>query len=278
MSRASRSIPDDAFVLVIGAMKSGTTTFFAHLTSHPAIAGSRVNEPEYFSEHQGHGVEVASYEDLWDYDPGLHRYCAEASTGYTKYPHELRVPDRMVQSGIDPKFIYLVRHPLDRMESQFNHGLIRQRPWAYDDFREPELLDLSRYYMQLQQYLLRFPDRERYRIVDFDDLIAEPDRVMEGTFDWLGLDPIGIEEDRHENRTPEPSKLELMLDGIDLSVPLAVVPDTLKESLKNALRTVSPAKRKMTQTESERARAYLRHDLQLFGEEFGFPVGKWGFG
>ena len=44
MTRTSRSIPDDTFVLVIGAMKSGTTTFYAHLTSHPAIAGSRVNE------------------------------------------------------------------------------------------------------------------------------------------------------------------------------------------------------------------------------------------
>lgn len=185
MTRSSPAIPNDAFVLVIGAMKSGTSTFFAHLTSHPAIAGSRVSEPEYFSENQGHGIEVASYEDLWDYDPKRHRYCAEASTGYTKYPHELRVPDRIVQSGIDPRFIYLVRHPLDRMESQFNHGLIRQRPWTYDDFREPELLNLSRYYMQLQQYLMRFSDRERCRIVDFDDLVTEPRRVMEETFPCL---------------------------------------------------------------------------------------------
>lgn len=118
--------PRDAHVIVIGAMKCGTTTLFAHLARHPEIAGSRVKEPEFFSEHQGHGVDVDRYEELWDFDPATHRYCVEASTGYMKYPVEMSVPDRLLEAGIEPRFLYVVRDPIDRMESQFNHGLVRR--------------------------------------------------------------------------------------------------------------------------------------------------------
>ena len=270
-------IPQDAFVLVIGAMKSGTTTFFSHLTDHPAVARSRVNEPEYFSASQQHGIEVKRYDDLWDYDPRRHRYCAEASTGYSKYPHESGVPDRMRAAGIEPRFVYLVRDPVDRIESQYNHGRVRRTSWAYDDFFEPGLLDLSRYFMQLEQYLLRYPDRDRYRVVDFEQLISAPRRVMTDVHRWLDLDPVPVLEDRHENRTPEPSRLELLLDDLDLSAPLARVPARVKEGAKRALRRVAPGKRRMSGEERERARDYLRADILEFGREFEFPVEKWGF-
>ena len=277
MTISSSEIPDGAFVLVIGAMKSGTTTFFSHLTDHPAIARSRVNEPEFFLEHQGHGVDVEHYDEIWDYDPGRHRYCAEASTGYTKYPHELMVPDRMRAAGIEPRFIYLVRDPVDRMESQYNHGRVRQTSWAYDDFFEPGLINLSRYFMQLQQFLLRYPDRDRYRIVDFDELVTSPGRVMEDVHRWLDLDPVPVSEDRHENRTPEPSGVELLLADVDLSAPLSLVPRRVKDGAKRALRRVAPGKRRMSEGERERARDYLRTDMVHFGREFDFPVEKWGF-
>lgn len=270
-------IPKDAYVIVIGAMKSGTTTFFAHLTSHPGVAASHVGEPEFFSEHQGHGVHVERYDDLWDYDPDMHRYCAEASTGYTKYPGEPHVPDRMLDVGIEPRFIYLVRDPIDRIESQFNHGLLRQRPWAYDDILDPALLNVSRYYMQTQQFLLRFHDRSRYRIIDFDELVTSPQAVMDGTFRWLGLDPVAIAEDRHENKTPEPSRLELLLADIDLTAPLQLIPGSIKKRLKSFLRRRSPGRRRMVDEERERAKSYLQRDIRLFGESFEFPVGKWGF-
>lgn len=270
-------IPSDAYVIVIGAMKSGTSTFFSHLTSHPEVAASRVKEPEYFSEFQGHGADVDRYEELWEFDPKLHRYCAEASTGYTKYPDEPHVPDRMRDAAINPKFIYLVRDPIARMESQFNHGFLRRTPWAYDDFFDPALLDLSRYHMQLQQFLLRLPDRSRYQILDFDELVADPQRVMEHVFEWLDLEPIPIASDRRVNRAPQRSRLELLLADVDLSGPLKLVPASFKRRLKNLLRERAPASRRMTAEERERARRYLQRDIQLFGEAFDFPVEKWGF-
>lgn len=270
-------IPPDAYVIVIGAMKCGTSTLFAHLARHPKVARSRVKEPEFFSEYQSHGVDVDRYEELWDFDPDRHRYCVEASTGYTKFPHEPHVPDRMLEANIDPKFLYAVRNPLDRMESHFNHGLTRKRPWAYEDFLEPGILNLSRYYMQIQQFLLRFPDRDRYQIVDFDELVSHPQRVVDRITRWLGLDPLEIDPDRHENKTPEPSRLEHLLWDIDLSAPLSLVPHPIKQGLKGFLRERNPVTRQMTKQEREKARGYLARDIRLFGRKFGFPVEKWGF-
>lgn len=258
-------------------MKSGTSTFFSHLSSHPEVAASRVKEPEYFSEFQGHGADVEAYEDLWEFDPKVHRYCAEASTGYTKYPDEPHVPDRMLEAGIKPRFIYLVRDPIARMESQFNHGFLRRTAWAYDDFLDPALLDLSRYYMQLQQFLLRFPDRSRYQVLDFDELVAHPQGVMERLFQWLELEPISVTKDRLVNRAPQRSRLELLLADLNLSLPQKLVPGPIKRRIKNLLRERTPARRKMTADERKKAKRYLERDIRLFGEEFDFPVEKWGF-
>lgn len=269
-------IPPDAHVIVIGAMKCGTSTLFAYLARHPRIAPSRVKEPEFFSEYQGHGIDVDRYEDLWDFDPDQHRFCVEASTGYTKYPGEPHVPDRMLEAGIDPKLIYAVRHPLDRMESQFNHARIRRTDWAYDDLLDPALLNLSRYYMQMQQFLLRFPDRDRYHVVGFDDLVSCPQATMDDVFRWLGLATIDLPRDLHENRTPEPSRVELLMADVDLSDPLGLVPRSVKDRVKRFLRDSVPAKKHMTEDERDRARAYLARDIELFGETFGFPVERWG--
>lgn len=271
------SIPRDAYVIVIGAMKSGTSTFFRHLTSHPHVAASRVKEPEYFSQFQGHGLAVEVYEDLWEFDSQAHRYCAEASTGYTKYPHEPCVPDRILETGIEPRFIYVIRDPIARVESQFNHFYLRPESWAYDDFWDPGLLDPSRYHMQLQQFLLRFPDRGRYWIVDFDELIADAQSVMDRAFRWLDLEPVPVVGDRWAKTTPQPSRLELLFGNIDLSAPLKLIPGPVKTRCKDLLRARTPARRRMTDRERERARRYLRHDIVLFGKEFEFPVEKWGF-
>lgn len=271
------SIPTDAYVIVIGAMKSGTSTFFSHLASHPQVAPSRVKEPEYFSAFQGHGLDVQAYEELWEFDSDAHRYCAEASTGYTKYPHEPHVPDRIREAGIRPKFIYLVRDPVTRVESQFNHFYLRPNSWTYDGFWDPGLLDLSRYYMQLHQFLLRFPDKSRYWIVDFDELVTDAQRVMDRTFRWLGLESVSVVAERRANGAPQPSWLELQLKNIDLPHPLKRVPGPIKRWCKQLLRQRIPGRRQMTDRERERVRRYLRHDIRLFGQEFGFPVEKWGF-
>ena len=43
--------------LVIGAMKAGTTSLFAHLARHPEIAPCRDKEPSFFCSHYDRGLD-----------------------------------------------------------------------------------------------------------------------------------------------------------------------------------------------------------------------------
>ena len=112
------AIDPDKFLLIIGSAKSGTSSLFRYLSEHPAVCPSVTKEPEYFSEHQMHPRPVRRYEDLWpDFDPAVHRYALEGSTGYTKWPVENGVAERMRAYGIRPRLVYLVRDPVERIES-----------------------------------------------------------------------------------------------------------------------------------------------------------------
>ena len=80
----------------------------------------------------------------------------ESSTHYTKLPTYPRTVDRMVRDLPRLKFIYVMRHPIDRLVSQYVHEVTTGRVAV--GLREalehhPELIDYSRYSMQLQPFL-----------------------------------------------------------------------------------------------------------------------------
>ncbi|MFC4258675.1 hypothetical protein ACFOZ5_06455 [Marinobacter lacisalsi] len=79
-------IPRDRYLLIIGAMKCGTSSLYDYLCGHPDLCPALTKEPEYFSSHQRHGVNVGRYEQLWTFDSRFHQYAMEASTGYAKFP------------------------------------------------------------------------------------------------------------------------------------------------------------------------------------------------
>ena len=112
-------------LLLIGAQKCGTSSLFHLLVTHPDILPSTKKEPEFFSRSQGHRKnDILEYTDLWpgrDKVPGA--YLLEASTGYTKYPEEIGVAQRIFEADIDPHFIYVTRDPFKRIESHFNWGI-----------------------------------------------------------------------------------------------------------------------------------------------------------
>lgn len=115
---------DHQYLIIIGAMKAGTTSLFHILNSHPDICGSFIKEPNFFCEPKMHRVTVDRYDDLWpDSATKPFRYLMEASACYTIPPHSASVPEAIKQSGIGVKFIYCVRDPIERIQSQLNWAI-----------------------------------------------------------------------------------------------------------------------------------------------------------
>ena len=174
-------------------MKAGTTSLFNYLAAHPQIAASRVKEPDFFAGglRKGKKRSAARYFALWpDFDPARHRYALEASPSYSKFPMHGQAPARMArfaaERGARFKLIYLLRDPVDRIESHVAHNIAR-RPGRPTSGPFAEEIAVSRYARQLDRFLRRFP-REDLLLLDFDDLRADPLALVGRALDFLGLE------------------------------------------------------------------------------------------
>jgi Sulfotransferase family len=141
--------------IVIGAMKSATTTLHEQLARQPGILMSRPKEPNFFSDDR-------MYARGWRWYSSLFASAAEddlrgeSSTHYTKLPDYPRTVARMVRDLPQVKLIYVMRHPIDRLMSQYMHELTtgRIKVDIHDAIeRHDELIEYGRYAMQLGPYV-----------------------------------------------------------------------------------------------------------------------------
>lgn len=174
--------------LLIGAMKSGTTTLSGYLREHPDVFLTTPKEPNFFNDHWHRGV--GWYERLFAKAVGA-PVRGEASVRYTSWPHDPECPRRI--AGLLPgvRLLYLVREPVVRMRSHYLHEVaaMRERRPIQRALREnPLYLDRSRYATQLERYLDHFP-REQLMIVRGEDLFARPLEVLARVYEFIGADP-----------------------------------------------------------------------------------------
>jgi hypothetical protein len=271
-------VPPDAFAIIIGAMKSGTTTLYAHLAGHPQVCPCRVKEPEFFCTHQGHAPPgVSEYEELWDFDAAVHRWAIEASTGYTKYPWEEGVPERMDEYGIRPRMIYIMRDPFKRIES--HHDSMLPSPRVRRRILDEHHINTSDYHLQLSRYRRVWPDAE-ILLLDFARLREDPGEVVAEACRFLEVAPMEVlQSDLHANATPPQAPLlkayGKLMSSSGLSNPL---PSGLKSRVRElVVRLFARRRRHLTARERSIVRERLAPGMRKLQDETGFDVSKWGF-
>lgn len=176
--------------IIVGAMKSGTTTLFDYLSQHPSVCFSSVKEPQYFSRAEKFSLGQEWYESLFT-EAELDQSCAEASTCYSRWPTYDHVPERLFDYNPDLKLIYIVRQPAQRAYSHYRHSMLR-REWHYESFRqaietEREIIDASKYMMQVGRYLPYFSRRQMF-FLRFEDVIFPQKEVFDRLLDFLSLE------------------------------------------------------------------------------------------
>ena len=116
---------------------------------------SRPKEPNFFSDDRMYSRGWRWYSSLFA-SAGEGDLRGESSTHYTKLPDYPRTVARMVRDLPQVKLIYLMRHPIDRLMSQYMHELTtgRIKVDIHDAIeRYGELIEYSRYAMQLGPYV-----------------------------------------------------------------------------------------------------------------------------
>jgi hypothetical protein len=174
--------------LVIGAMKAGTTSLHRYLAAHPQVFAAPDKELNFFVEEMNWSRGWSWYEAHFS-DAGSALAVGESSPSYTSYPWRKGVPERIAAALPDVRLVYLLRHPVDRLQSQYSHRAMKEerRPpeeAVFDD----RYLGKSRYAEQVEQYLEHF-DRGQLLLVGSEDLSERRVETMARVYSFVGVNP-----------------------------------------------------------------------------------------
>lgn len=273
------AIPSDAFCLIIGAMKCGTTSLYDYLTEHPHVCPCVEKEPMFWSnpanQHSSDALE--RYQQLFAFEPGRHRYALEASTNYTKYPCFPGVPEALARSGLQPELIYVVRDPFDRIESHFNYAL--NTPFRSPSITDSHLVELSNYYLQLKRFEMFLPNA-KVHVIDFRQLVSQPSATLGRVCEFLDIASFAQSDALpHSNATDSPTRVETAYRDSMLSRFGRRMPASIRSAAKQILRRLVPTAPRARLSIEERAYVHsqLERDMQAFSDSYGFDVKQWGF-
>lgn len=173
--------------IIIGAMKCATSTLHEQLARQPGIVMSEPKEPCFFSDDAVYARGMDWYRALFA-RAAAEDLCGESSTHYTKLPTYPCTIQRIQHAAPATRFIYVMRHPVDRLISAYIHEWTERTincplEQAVRDY--PRLTQYSQYAMQLQPYFDAF-GRDAVLPVFFESLITRPRFELERVCRFLG--------------------------------------------------------------------------------------------
>ncbi|WP_193162929.1 sulfotransferase family protein [Microbulbifer hainanensis] len=181
----SRSLPD---FFIVGAMKSATSSLHEQLAALPGIFMSQPKEPNFFSDDTIFSRGKDWYRDCFA-GAAANDLIGESSTHYAKLPDYPNALPRLVESVSEAKIIYVMRHPIERLVSQYIHE------WSQNLITDPidvairthtPLVDYSRYHYQISPYLQTF-GASSVLPVFFERLKLSPDTELRRICRFIGL-------------------------------------------------------------------------------------------
>ena len=176
--------------VVVGAMKAGTTSLYHYLRPHPQVFMPKIKELDFFTEGMNWERGLDWYRHQFAAAPREATALGEASTVYTKFPRYQGVAERMAKVVPHARLIYVVRHPIDRIRSHYEHRVASgAETAAMEDavFDNPIYIDYSRYALQVEQYLEHFP-REQILIISSEELRHDRESTMRRVYGFLAVD------------------------------------------------------------------------------------------
>lgn len=211
-------------MLIIGAQRSGTSSLYKYLGSHPQVFPSLRKEIEFFSTRFTEGepwyrahFPLSSRARLRSRRIGRPTLSFEATPDYLLHPFAAQ---RAAQLVPDARIIALLRNPIDRAISQYGHNRrLGQEPLSLVDALDQEAERLApeygkitadpsyqarplrrysyitrgRYAEQLERWQSWFPP-DQIKVVRFEDLANAPAATLSAIESFLAIDDWHPEE------------------------------------------------------------------------------------
>tara|TARA_B100000945_G_scaffold26209_1_gene18285 strand:- start:1767 stop:2684 length:918 start_codon:yes stop_codon:yes gene_type:complete len=203
-----------------GAAKSGTTSLHELLDTHPEISMSKEKEPVYWNNklfNEFENLEISRYLNLFEQEVKIK---GESTTSYMYYDNFIKnVKDNFHKP---PKFIFILRNPIDRYISHYNwlKGLGKEKrridkiieEERYLDFKEyndypKQYYQFGLYYKWISRFIENF-GKENIKIVTLEKLISERLNILNSCYEFLGvskMDSVNFIKSNKTNKVIFPS-------------------------------------------------------------------------
>lgn len=208
-----RTLPN---FLIIGAVKSGTTSLYAYLIQHPNVAPALTKQIHFFDQYYSRGTNW--YKTNFPTKFAIKgKITGEATPFYFIHP---LAPKRILELIPNVKLIVMFRNPIDRAfshyqmeyrhkneEYSFEEAVEKESSridGEFDKFKENSnyynqeffshsYLYTGMYYEHLKKWYDVFP-KERFLIIDSDKFNEKPDFWYNKTLKFLDLKEFHLEE------------------------------------------------------------------------------------
>lgn len=178
-------------LLVIGAMKAGTSSLHDYLNQHPDIFMSEKKELDFFVEERAWKNGIDWYKKQFGCSDVI--YKGESSQDYSKCHWWPGVPSRIKSVlGDNVKFIYIIRNPMDRIYSHYsemqaqNCAPANLEDYIMQDMDENEIVQTSCYGKQIKEYLKHY-DKKHFYFSSLECLRADKLGVLNEICEFLGV-------------------------------------------------------------------------------------------
>lgn len=185
---SNKTLPN---LVVIGAMKCGTTSLHDYLACHPDIFMSKKKELDFFIRKDFSEDDIESYKNNFD-----SRYLVngESSQNYTKvHQYGDIVSGRIINTIPNARIIYIIRDPISRIVSHYHEAL--EGGYAPTEglnesirsqLHEHHYVLTSKYNLQILPFVREF-GMEKIEIFCLEDLIVNRVATMNRLFKFLGI-------------------------------------------------------------------------------------------
>lgn len=182
-------------LVVIGAMKCGTSSLHNYLKLHPQIYMAPAKELDFFIKKRPFYQRGLSwYESNFNREEAKGKsIIGEASPNYTKCHAFPGVPECMHNVIPNAKLIYILRDPVKRAVSHYLHQYIaryehREVNEAFQSFENNHYVQSSQYGLQLEQFLPYY-DLKNILVLTLEELSKNSETTLKKVFEFLEVDP-----------------------------------------------------------------------------------------
>jgi hypothetical protein len=266
--------------LIVGAAKSGTTSLFQYLNQHPDIYLPEFKEPQFLVLDKIKG-RVYKYAKSFDEylslfaSAGSYKLRGEASVFYLYY-YETAIENIKKYLGSDVKIIIILRDPVERAFSAYNHTLQNNPDENLKSFGaalnaeegrmkadkvSPMLYykSMGLYYESVAAFKQNF---KNVLVLDYEGLIKHPDNMLKQVFDFLEVPAFQVDYSTIYNKGGKVWKSKV-LKNIIKSRPAQAITKLIPRKLIKRLKTrlLTPIDKNVPDDVKKSLESYYAEDI-----------------